>query len=103
MQGRIPKLPDYPLCVECKLKENVCLYQRGEVCLGPITRAGCDAICPSNGDACHGCRGFIPKPNFDAMQTVLYEAGLTVSDIQTSLTMFNTYQVMQQEQQAEKS
>jgi coenzyme F420-reducing hydrogenase gamma subunit len=103
LQGRIPKLPDFPLCVECKLKENVCLYHRGEVCLGPITRAGCDAICPSYGDACHGCRGFIPKPNTDAMQTVLYEAGLTVGDLQARFTMFNTYQVMKQEQQAEKN
>ncbi len=102
LQGRIPKLPDYPLCVECKLGENVCLYHRGEVCLGPITRAGCDAICPRYGDACHGCRGFISKPNLDAMQTVLYEAGLTFNDIQTRFTMFNTYSMVKR-QQAEKN
>jgi coenzyme F420-reducing hydrogenase gamma subunit len=103
LQGRIPKLPDYPMCVECKLNENVCLYHRGQVCLGAITRAGCGAICPTYGDPCEGCRGLIPSPNLDSMQTVLYENGLTVSDIMTRLTMFGTYQLMQREAQAEKA
>ncbi len=102
LQGRQPKLPEYPLCVECKLKENICLYQRGEVCLGPVTRAGCDAICPTYGDACHGCRGLIPKPNVDAMQAVLKENGLTVDQVMTRFTLFGTYQLMQREQPAGK-
>ena len=55
LQGRAPQLPDYPVCVECKLKENVCLYLRGKTCLGPIALAGCDAICPTYGDGCEGC------------------------------------------------
>ncbi len=57
LQGREPKIPDYPMCVECKLKENVCMYDKGKTCLGPIARAGCDAICPTYGDGCEGCRG----------------------------------------------
>jgi coenzyme F420-reducing hydrogenase gamma subunit len=103
LQGRIPKLPDYPMCVECKLNENVCMYHRGQTCLGAVTRAGCGAICPTYGDPCEGCRGLIPNPNLDAMQTVLYENGLTVSDIMTRFTMFGTYQLMQREAQAEKA
>ncbi len=47
LQGRVPKLPDYPLCVECKFKENGCLNKLGYPCLGPVTRAGCNAICPT--------------------------------------------------------
>ncbi|MFN8531343.1 MAG: NADH:ubiquinone oxidoreductase [Anaerolineae bacterium] len=46
LQGRMPNIPDYPLCIECKLKENVCMFLRGKTCLGPITWAGCDAIWP---------------------------------------------------------
>src|SRR5690606_16308263 len=36
LQGRMPKLADYPMCIECKLRGNVCMYQRGKTCLGPI-------------------------------------------------------------------
>jgi len=93
LQGRLPQLPDYPLCVECKLKENVCLFHRGKVCLGPVVRAGCNAICPTYGDSCEGCRGLISNPNLDAMKDVLHEAGLTVEDILTRFTMFGTYQL----------
>ena len=97
LQGRIPTLPDYPLCVECKLGENVCLYHRGEVCLGPITRAGCDAICPTYGDGCEGCRGLIPHPNEDSMSDVLTKYGLTVDAMLARWTMFGTYQRMEKQ------
>lgn len=89
--GKKPTLPDYPLCVECKLKENVCLFDQGGACLGPIIRAGCDAICPTYGDGCVGCRGLIPNPNENAMKEVLVKAGLTVEQLLAKMTMFNAY------------
>ena len=91
--GKKPQIPDYPLCVECKLKGNMCLYQKGKVCLGPVTRAGCGAICPSFGASCEACRGFITNPNDNSMREVLADAGLTVEDITSIYTMFTTYQV----------
>lgn len=91
--GKKLPIPDYPMCVECKLKENVCLYDKGGVCAGPITRAGCGAICPTYGDGCEGCRGLIPNPNRDSMQTVMAEHGLTPQDILARMTMFGAYQV----------
>ena len=93
--GKKPTVPDYPVRVECKLKENVCMFQIGKFCLGPVTRAGCDAICPTYGDGCEGCRGFIPHPNENAMKDVLAEAGLTVDEVMSRMTMFNTYQVQE--------
>jgi len=89
--GKKPPIPDYPVCVECKLKGNVCMFHIGKTCLGPVTRAGCGAICPTNGDGCEGCRGFIPNPNENAMKDVLDEAGLTVEEIMAQMTMFNAY------------
>ena len=93
--GKKPPIPDYPLCVECKLKENVCLYDKGGVCAGPVTRAGCGAICPTYGDSCEGCRGMISNPNRDSMQTVMAAHGLSMDDIMARMTMFNSYQFQQ--------
>ncbi|MCL4239223.1 MAG: NADH:ubiquinone oxidoreductase [Anaerolineae bacterium] len=95
LQGRAPHLPDYPLCVECKFKENACLNYHGIPCLGPITRAGCDAICPSYGDGCEGCRGWAPEANFAYMREILRGHGLSDADIDARFTMFNHYQFQQ--------
>jgi coenzyme F420-reducing hydrogenase gamma subunit len=91
--GKKPPIPDYPLCVECKLRENVCLFFQGKVCMGPVTRAGCKAICPTYGQSCEACRGFITNPNDSSMRHVLEENGLTVEGITSMYTMFTTYQV----------
>jgi coenzyme F420-reducing hydrogenase gamma subunit len=93
LQGRKPQIPDYPVCIECKLKENVCVYLRGKTCLGPITRAGCDALCPSYGTGCEGCRGLISNPNFDALIDVLAEHGMEKTEIEAMSTMFLAYQL----------
>jgi len=91
--GKKPQIPDYPVCVECKLRENNCLFTKGKVCLGPVTRAGCKAICPSYGQPCEGCRGMIPNPNNESMHELLAEHGLSSKDINMIYTMFNAYQV----------
>jgi sulfhydrogenase subunit delta len=93
--GTKPPIPDYPVCVECKLQENVCMYTKGKTCLGPITRAGCKAICPSYGQSCEACRGYISNPNDSSMRHVLEKHGKTVEEITTLYTMFTTYQVQQ--------
>jgi sulfhydrogenase subunit delta len=97
LQGRTPGLPDYPVCVECKLKENVCVYQRGQTCLGPVTRAGCDAVCPTYGDGCEGCRGLIPHPNIESLRQVLAEHGMDADQVLAKMTMFLNYQMMELE------
>ncbi len=78
--GKKPRVPDYPVCVECQMKENVCLFEKGMVCLGPVTRAGCDAICPTHNDGCTGCRGLIDDPNLSSHKDLLSEHGLSVDE-----------------------
>jgi coenzyme F420-reducing hydrogenase gamma subunit len=94
-QGRSPEPPDYPVCIECKLDENVCVYQRGQVCLGPITRAGCKAVCPAYGMSCDGCRGLIPFPKIESLRQVMAEHGLDPREIDSKLTLFMTNQAME--------
>jgi len=90
--GTEPVIPNYPVCVECKLRENVCRYEYNEVCLGPITRAGCDAVCPTGGSWCFGCRGFVDDPNVNAARDVMEKYGKTVEDLKGRLLLFNSKQ-----------
>lgn len=88
LTGRRPPIPDYPLCVECKKRENVCLFTIGKACMGPVTRAGCGAVCPSHGNECQSCRGFISHPHTEAQIDVLRKHGLTSEDILSRRTLF---------------
>jgi sulfhydrogenase subunit delta len=90
--GKEPQIPNYPVCVECKLAENQCVFEKGMFCLGPVTRAGCNARCPGYGNDCVGCRGLVDNPNKEAQREVLEKYGLTVDDILAKFTLFGTYQ-----------
>lgn len=58
LQGRKPRVYSHSVCVDCKLRGTPCLtVTRGEPCLGPVTHAGCEALCPSYGRGCFGCFG----------------------------------------------
>ena len=75
LHGKQPAIPNYPVCVECKMRETVCRYELGDHCLGLVARAGCGAPCPADGIPCEACRGFWDHPNEDAMEEVLMSKG----------------------------
>ncbi|ASJ10787.1 sulfhydrogenase 1 subunit delta [Thermococcus sp. P6] len=90
--GSWPEDIDYPVCLECRLRGNSCvLIEKGEPCLGPVTRAGCDARCPGYGIACIGCRGAIgyDVAYFDSLAQTLKEKGLTKEEIIERMKIFN--------------
>ena len=91
-RGLEPVLPKYPVCVECKMKGVPCRYEYDEVCLGPITKAGCDAPCPTGGSWCYGCRGFVDDPNVNAAKDVMEKYGKTVEDLKGRMLLFNSKQ-----------
>jgi sulfhydrogenase subunit delta len=90
LAGKVPPLPSYPVCVECKMKENVCRYEFGEICLGPLTRAGCGARCPTEGFWCFGCRGYVDDPNTQAAREVMARYDKTVEDLRGKMLLFNS-------------
>jgi len=86
--GKPPTLPTYPVCVECKMAGTLCRFEKGGFCLGPVTRAGCAAICPANNSDCTGCRGLVDDPNVNAATEVLQTYGLDLQDILNKYHMF---------------
>jgi coenzyme F420-reducing hydrogenase gamma subunit len=97
LQGRTPRLPEAPVCVECKLRENACLVLKGEVCLGSITRAGCGALCPTYDTACEGCRGLTPDANLPGLRSDLAARGLPGESLEAALGLFLTRELSRQE------
>ena len=58
LAGRKAVIPGHTVCQQCKGRGTVCLLVAdGTPCLGPVTRAGCGALCPSVGRGCFGCFG----------------------------------------------
>ncbi|MCG8409063.1 MAG: hypothetical protein MI923_27980 [Phycisphaerales bacterium] len=93
LTGRPFELPDYAVCVECKKKGNLCLYEKGVICLGPVTRAGCDAICPSFGSKCEGCRGILGHEALCAAGVNLREQyDVSLDDVLADFRLFGAYQ-----------
>lgn len=87
--GRTPKLPDFPVCVQCKLRETVCMYHKGQTCLGVVARAGCEAHCPAFGRRCVACRGMVDDPNTQAAKDVLAEHNLTIEKVLAEFRLYN--------------
>jgi coenzyme F420-reducing hydrogenase gamma subunit len=68
--GRKPRVPRHSVCVECKRRGTVCVaVAQGIACLGPVTQAGCGAICPAYNRECFGCYGPKEKPNLLSLTT----------------------------------
>ena len=86
--GKKPDIPDYPVCVECKKNENVCVFEKGIQCLGPITRAGCNARCPSNGGYCFGCHGLISEPNIKSQQDIMQKYNIGFDKTKEKFKLF---------------
>lgn len=64
LAGRKPLTPTHSVCVDCKLRGNVCVaVADGTPCLGPVTQAGCGARCPAFDRGCYGCFGPMDSPN----------------------------------------
>jgi coenzyme F420-reducing hydrogenase gamma subunit len=90
--GRRPNIPAYSVCVECKRRGNVCItVARGIPCLGPVTQAGCGALCPSYDRGCYGCYGPMESPNTASLTSQFRILGQTGAEISRAYRNFNAW------------
>lgn len=93
LSRRKPPIPSYSVCMECKTKGNVCVaVAHGVLCLGPVTQAGCGALCPSYNRGCYSCFGPQETPNTSSLGHWCAERlGMKEIDIMRAFRGFNAY------------
>jgi sulfhydrogenase subunit delta len=90
LNGRRPATPPQSVCVECKLRGTVCIMvAHGTPCLGPVTHAGCGAICPAYNRGCYGCYGPKETPNTAALSKRWIQLGATKGQVMRTFRSFN--------------
>ena len=92
LQGRRPNIPTHSVCVECKARGTACvMVQAGTPCLGPVTQAGCGAICPAYDRGCYGCFGPMESPNTEALEEWWRELGVPDQVMVDAFRSFNAW------------
>lgn len=90
--GQKPRLPSHSVCVECKLRGTVCVaVAHGIPCLGPITQAGCGAICPTFDRGCYTCFGPAHQANVQSLTTYYQSQGTSCDDLIPLLRNYNAH------------
>jgi sulfhydrogenase subunit delta len=92
LHGRKPMLPAYSVCLECKRRGTPCvMVARGQACLGPVTQAGCGALCPAFARGCYGCFGPMEDPHLRPLGERFAELGVDTEGWVRALQTYNTY------------
>ena len=90
LHGRRPGIPTTSVCTECKARGTVCvMVAHGTPCLGPVTQAGCGAICPAYNRGCYGCFGPMETPNTAALADWWSRLGVDDRGIVRALRTYN--------------
>jgi sulfhydrogenase subunit delta len=80
--------PAYPVCVECRQRFTSCVFEQGQLCMGLIAKAGCDAPCRGGGQACWGCRGPAGDANISEFLAIARGRGHSDREIRERLAFF---------------
>ena len=90
--GRRPDIPGYSVCVECKRRGTTCvMVADGTPCLGPVTQAGCGALCPAYNRGCYGCFGPAESANLASLVAEWKRLGVDEPTLIRALRTYNAY------------
>lgn len=91
LHGRRPDVPAHSVCADCRMAGQVCVtVAQGTPCMGPITHAGCGALCPRYARGCYGCFGPSDAPQPRALSALRAKLGATPAETRRALRTFNT-------------
>ncbi len=92
VHGRKPNVPNYSVCLECKRRGTVCvMVAQGIPCMGPVTHAGCGALCPAYNRGCYGCYGPMESPKTESLSAWWQRLGVSEADLVRAYRTFNAY------------
>jgi coenzyme F420-reducing hydrogenase gamma subunit len=92
LAARKPNVPTHSVCLECKRRANVCIaVAQGIACLGPVTQAGCGALCPSYDRGCYGCYGPMESPNTSSLANQFRILGQSSGQLVRAFRGFNAW------------
>jgi coenzyme F420-reducing hydrogenase gamma subunit len=92
LNKRKPTVPTYSVCVECKLRGTTCVMVAHQTpCMGPVTQAGCGALCPAYARGCFGCFGPMESANPPSLSSQFRGLGMSNRDIMLSFRGYNAY------------
>jgi sulfhydrogenase subunit delta len=80
---------DNAVCVECKLNENECMFDKGITCMGPVTKGGCNSWCINNNNICYGCRGMVTNPAENGQMDILKKHDISLDWVLGKINMYN--------------
>lgn len=67
LAGKTPAIVQNPVCSECPHRAKPeCFLLQKKICFGPVSLAGCRAVCPKSNSKCLACRGFLKNINVKA-------------------------------------
>ena len=89
LAGRKPQIASHSVCIECKRRGTTCVMVKGTPCLGPVTHAGCGAICPAFARGCYGCYGPMETPNAPSLSASLRKLGMDDDALKRVYRTFN--------------
>jgi coenzyme F420-reducing hydrogenase gamma subunit len=90
LAGRRPTVPAHATCIECKLRGTVCvMVAHGTPCMGPVTHAGCGALCPGYTRGCYGCFGPADSVNTGALADRFVQLGMKPDGVRRAFQTFN--------------
>ncbi len=92
LNNRKPNVPRYSVCLECKRRATVCvMVAQGVPCLGPVTQAGCGALCPAYDRGCYACFGPKETPNTESLSQRWAQLGVSQTGLVRAFRGFNAY------------
>ncbi|MFA6537687.1 MAG: hypothetical protein WCT18_04815 [Patescibacteria group bacterium] len=107
LAGKKPQIRQNPICYECQINGYECLLQKGQLCCGPVTLGGCNAVCLKSKQPCWGCRGLLEEPDVDKFIKNCFLTNHDITEVEKILEVFGVKEAwakqLQKEWQAQKT